>query len=54
MILIASVFTAQCSATYKMKSDMTKNGVIDKTPWYVKYPIQLRSPLRCAPLPTWS
>jgi len=39
MILTASVFLAQCSATYKMKSDMTKNGVIDKTPkWYVKYP----------------
>ena len=29
---------AQCS-TYSMKSDMTKNGVINKTPkWYVKYP----------------
>jgi hypothetical protein len=39
LILVASVFLAQCSSTYNMKSDMSKNGVIDKTPkWYVKYP----------------
>ncbi len=38
LILFAGLLVAQCS-TYKMKSDMTKNGVIDKTPkWYVKYP----------------
>ena len=38
LILIASVMITQCS-TYSMKSDMSKNGVIDKTPkWYVKYP----------------
>ena len=38
LILFASVFLAQCS-TYTMKSDMSKNGVINKTPkWYVKYP----------------
>ena len=37
-ILFASLLVAQCS-TYSMKSDMTKNGVINKTPkWYVKYP----------------
>ena len=38
LILLASVFLAQCS-TYSMKSDMSKNGVVNKTPkWYVKYP----------------
>ena len=38
LVLLASVFLAQCS-TYSMKSDMSKNGVINKTPkWYVKYP----------------
>ncbi len=38
LILFAGLLVAQCS-TYSMKSDMTKNGVIDKTPkWYVKYP----------------
>ena len=38
LILFAGLLVTQCS-TYKMKSDMTKNGVIDKTPkWYVKYP----------------
>jgi len=38
LILFASLLVAQCS-TYSMKSDMSKNGVINKTPkWYVKYP----------------
>ncbi len=38
LILFVSVFLTQCS-TYSMKSDMSKNGVINKTPkWYVKYP----------------
>ena len=38
LILLAGLLVAQCS-TYSMKSDMTKNGVINKTPkWYVKYP----------------
>ena len=34
---MASVMLANCS-TYKIKSDMTKNGVVNKTPdWYVDY-----------------
>jgi hypothetical protein len=38
LILFAGLLVAQCS-TYSMKSDMSKNGVINKTPkWYVKYP----------------
>ena len=38
LVIIAGIFLAQCS-TYTMKSDMSKNGVINKTPkWYVKYP----------------
>ena len=38
LILFAGILVAQCS-TYSMKSDMTKNGVINKTPkWYVNYP----------------
>ena len=38
LVIIAGIFLAQCS-TYSMKSDMSKNGVINKTPkWYVKYP----------------
>jgi hypothetical protein len=38
LILFAGLLVAQCS-TYKMKSDMSKNGVINKTPkWYVEYP----------------
>ena len=38
LVIVAGVFLAQCS-TYSMKSDMSKNGVINKTPkWYVKYP----------------
>ena len=38
LILFAGLFLTQCSS-YTMKSDMSKNGVINKTPkWYVKYP----------------
>ena len=38
LVLFAGLLVAQCS-TYSMKSDMSKNGVINKTPkWYVKYP----------------
>jgi hypothetical protein len=38
LVLVAGLLMAQCS-TYSMKSDMSKNGVINKTPkWYVKYP----------------
>jgi len=37
LILFAGVLMAQCS-TYKVKPDMNKSGVVDKTPkWYVKY-----------------
>jgi hypothetical protein len=38
LVLVAGLLMAQCS-TYSMKSDMSKNGVINKTPkWYVNYP----------------
>ena len=37
LVLLAGMMLAQCS-TYKIKPDMTKNGVVNKTPkWYVKY-----------------
>ena len=37
LILFAGVLLAQCS-TYKIKPDMSTNGVVNKTPkWYVKY-----------------
>ncbi len=37
LILFASLLLANCS-TYKIKSDMSKNGVLKKTPdWYVEY-----------------
>ena len=37
LLLFAGVLMAQCS-TYKVKPDMNKSGVVDKTPkWYVKY-----------------
>ena len=37
LVLIAGILLAQCS-TYKIKSDMSKNGVVNKTPdWYVEY-----------------
>ena len=37
LVLIAGILLAQCS-TYKIKPDMSKNGVVNKTPdWYVEY-----------------
>ena len=37
LILFAGILLAQCS-TYKIKPDMSKNGVVNKTPdWYVEY-----------------
>jgi hypothetical protein len=37
LVLFAGLLMAQCS-TYKVKPDMNKSGVVDKTPkWYVKY-----------------
>ena len=37
MVLFAGLLVAQCS-TYKIKQDMSKNGVINKTPrWYINY-----------------
>ena len=37
LILFAGLLVAQCS-TYKVKPDMSKGGVVNKTPkWYVKY-----------------
>jgi hypothetical protein len=37
IVLLAGLLVAQCS-TYKVKPDMNKSGVVDKTPkWYVKY-----------------
>ena len=37
LILIAGLLVAQCS-TYQIKNDMSKNGVVNKTPkWYVDY-----------------
>ena len=37
LILFAGLLLAQCS-TYKIKGDMSKNGVVNKTPkWYVDY-----------------
>ena len=37
LILFASLLLANCS-TYKIKPDMSKNGVVNKTPdWYVEY-----------------
>jgi hypothetical protein len=37
LILFASLLLANCS-TYKIKSDMSKNGILKKTPdWYVEY-----------------
>ena len=38
MILVAGLFLAQCSGTYKVKPDMNTTGVVKQTPkWYVKY-----------------
>ena len=37
LILFASLMLANCS-TYKIKPDMSRNGVVNKTPnWYVEY-----------------
>jgi hypothetical protein len=37
LVLIAGILLTQCS-TYKIKPDMSKNGVVNKTPdWYVEY-----------------
>ena len=37
LVLVAGLMLAQCS-TYKIKPDMNKSGIIDKTPkWYVDY-----------------
>ena len=37
LVILTSVMLSNCS-TYKIKSDMTKNGVVNKTPdWYVDY-----------------
>ena len=37
LVLFFGILLAQCS-TYKIKSDMSKNGVVNKTPdWYVDY-----------------
>ena len=37
LVVLAGLMLAQCS-TYKIKPDMNKSGVVDKTPkWYVKY-----------------
>ena len=37
LVLFVGILLAQCS-TYKIKSDMSKNGVVNKTPdWYVEY-----------------
>ena len=37
MIILGGLLLAQCS-TYKVKPDMSKSGVVNKTPkWYVKY-----------------
>ena len=37
MVVLAGLMVAQCS-TYKIKPDMNKSGVVDKTPkWYVDY-----------------
>ena len=37
LVLVAGLMLAQCS-TYKIKPDMNKSGVVNKTPkWYVSY-----------------
>ena len=38
LIFIVGVLLAQCSGSYKIKSDMNKTGAVKTTPkWYVKY-----------------
>ena len=37
LVLFLGLMVTNCS-TYKIKSDMSKNGVVNKTPkWYVDY-----------------
>ena len=37
LVVVAGLVLAQCS-TYKIKSDMNKDGALNKTPkWYVKF-----------------
>ena len=37
LVIFTSMLLANCS-TYKIKPDMSKNGVVNKTPdWYVEY-----------------
>ena len=37
LVIVAGLMLAQCS-TYKIKPDMNKSGVVNKTPkWYVDY-----------------
>ena len=37
LILFASLLLANCS-TYKIKPDMSRDGIVNKTPdWYVEY-----------------
>ena len=37
LVVVAGLMLAQCS-TYKIKSDMNKDGALSKTPkWYVKF-----------------
>ena len=37
LVIFASILLANCS-TYKIKPDMSKNGIVNKTPdWYVEY-----------------
>ena len=37
LVIVAGLMLAQCS-TYKVKPDLSKGGVVNKTPkWYVKY-----------------
>ena len=37
LVLVAGLMLAQCS-TYKVKPDMSKGGIVNKTPkWYVKH-----------------
>ena len=38
LIFSVGVLLAQCSGSYKIKSDMNKTGAVKTTPkWYVKY-----------------
>ena len=40
LVVVAGLMLTNCS-TYKIKPDMNKSGIVDKTPkWYVKYDSQ--------------